>query len=130
MNTVWNKTKACDSCANNFAELSTLRHHMQNLHKGISSSPQPVQPGYETSRGYCCNLCGLYFLSDDMLSQHIRRHHVLPTTGIPCTLCEYTFQDVKLLDVHLKEYHPDHHYHDEPNSLTAKHRRSSGASLN
>ena len=120
MNTVWNKTKSCDSCARNCAELDTLRHHMQNLREEISSSLLP---------GYCCNLCGLSFQSDDMLSLHIRCHHMLETPGFSCILCGYIFQDVKLLDVHLNEYHPDHHTHREPDSLTAMYRGSSGATL-
>lgn len=85
-----NKYK-CKTCQLSFTNWKLFYKHQQ-------------ETGHVNEK-FLCEICGSEFLSNFLLSQHIRRLHKRPDETFPCTSCPKVFASKANLDSHIKKMH-------------------------
>lgn len=56
-------------------------------------------------RHVSCEKCGAEFVSPELLAEHLRNVHPIPTGAATCSLCGVNLGDAKDLDEHLRHEH-------------------------
>ncbi|KAL7025133.1 hypothetical protein ACKWTF_013356 [Chironomus riparius] len=85
-----NKYK-CKTCQSSFTNWKLFYKHQQDS-------------GHVNEK-FLCEICGSEFLSNLLLSQHIRRLHRRTDETFPCTSCTKVFASKPNLDSHIKKMH-------------------------